>query len=118
MARNTESLKIRPWAANGDRATPESAGLTRGRGWHRGYSLTGGPKPERRVFNQLLCEITSMLDEINTRGLPEWSAEVNYAHPAFVMGSNGVLYASLRDTGPGAGNAADPSGDTDIWKAY
>ena len=111
MARNAEALKIRPWAANGDRKNPDDAtlspALARADGWPASFSQASGDTPRREVVNQLFCEITSMLDEINTRGILEWSNAINYAANAVVQ-AGGKLWRAGAATGPGAGNATNP----------
>ena len=66
MPRDSESLKIKPWASRGDRVDPESSSLdpvlTREIGWPESFSSDGGDTPRRQVFNQILREMTGMLD--------------------------------------------------------
>ena len=91
--RDAESLKIRPWAVDGDRLDPDDATnrhrLVRSVGWPASFSQENGPTPQRRVFNQLHCEITSMLDEINRKGVLEWDAtaatQIGYLEDAIVQ---------------------------------
>ena len=106
MARDTDALKIEKWAETGDVQTPEDRGLTRSAGWPADYSQPGGRTPSREVFNQIIREITALCVEINTRGLPEWDADVSYVHPALVTGSDGNIYLSEADS-----NGVDPVAD-------
>lgn len=102
MARNTEALKIQPWARDGDRTDPDNLALVpplnRLEGWPDSYSQPDGNPLRRQVFNQILHEITAMLHELNQHGLLEWHAEIRYSHPAAVMGSNGLFYSSVQDS--------------------
>lgn len=123
MARDADSLKITtPWAKSApeNRQTPEDAGIDRSEGWTLNYTQIGGKRPERKVWNQLLCEITSLADELNTGGsfLP-WDIEMNYAKDAWVRDGEKV-YVSLAATGPDTGNATQPSADTAqaVWRVF
>lgn len=115
-----ESLQIEPWAENGDREAPETVGIDRDDGWPVAYEQIGGSSPERTVFNQLLFELSSFAVLLLARGIPPWDGDVDYIHPAFVVGSDGDIYRSVVSNGPAGGNAADPVGDTAnaTWRAY
>ena len=76
MARDSDALRIRKWAATGRVATPESQGLVRSEGWPDSYSESMGDVPKLEVFNQILREITAALVEINEHGLLVWDASV------------------------------------------
>ena len=95
MARDSDALRIRKWAASGRVATPESQGLVRSEGWPDSYSEAMGDVPKLEVFNQILREITAALVEINQHGLLIWDASITYEHSAFVVGSDGRIYASV-----------------------
>ena len=95
MARDSDALRIRKWAASGRVATPESQGLVRSEGWPDSYSAAMGDVPKLEVFNQILREITAALVEINEHGLLIWDTSITYEHPAFVVGSDGRIYASV-----------------------
>lgn len=75
MARDAESLKIRPWAEDGDRLDPERRvpPIDRDRGWTYDFSAIEGETLSRDVFNQLMREVTGMLHELNRGGsIPEF----------------------------------------------
>jgi len=111
MSRNAEVLKIRPWAVSStaNRQDPESAGLTRTTGWGANYSLAGGRLPERRVFNQLLCELSSLADDVQRRGVLEWDASVRYSEQAVVLHRARLWITSHATTG------AEPGSDGSPW---
>ena len=122
MPTDAEALKIRKWAGTeaGNRGDPPDA--LRATGWHEAYSQVGGiPGPERLYVNQLLCELTALGVEIVTSGVPpEWAASIDYAHPAFCRGSDGLLYRSVASSGPSSGSATDPVTDAarTHWRQY
>ena len=120
MARDPDSLRIRKWAGNApdNRQTPESAGIDRSEGWGPTYSQIGGKKPERKVWNQVLCEQSALGEEVNSGGLPlEWNGTIDYELHAFVRESR-VIYWAKVPTGPATDNAERPPGDGSIWQAY
>lgn len=92
--------------------TPEDRGLTRTIGWPADFATPGGRQPTREVFNQLFRELSALGHEINTRGLLDWDAGVDYEHPAFVRGSDGIVYTSVQTT---SGN--DPTTDNGTYWA-
>ena len=131
MARNTEALKVsEAWAGSatgaGNRAAIPSA--LRSAGWDAEYSRPGGKTgPERTFFNQLLHEISSLAVEVNTgMCFSQWSSAVDYVHDAtnfhysFVLGSDDRIYVSTAASGPGTGDATNPTTDTSRtkWKVY
>ncbi len=120
MSRDTEALKIRPWADAGQREIPElkSDPISRDTGWTLEYALPGGPTISRPLMNQMFREITGMLAEVNTSGIPAWSPWVSYVHVAFVRWRGG-LYRSLCDSGPAYGGSFIPSApDQDAWRRH
>ena len=116
MPRDANSLRIRKWAANGDRTLPEAdtPALTRTEGFPEEFSSSTGELLNRELVNQLLAELTSIAVEMNQRGQLDWDAEIPYTHPAVVWGSNGVLYVSVQNS-----TNIDPTTDTDSshWTA-
>lgn len=110
MARDSDALLIQKWAGSagaGDVATPESIGLVRANGWTIAYSTPGGSDVPREVENQINREITALAVEMNTRGFLEWDTSLSYEDPAFVVGSDGEIYASVADS-----TGVDPTTDT------
>ena len=102
MPRRLEALNIEPWAASGDRSTPADlvTPFDRDEGWPASYSQVGGKLPSREVFNQVLFEFSSMLDEINRHGLLVWDSSLEYFHPCLVVDDGtGQVYRSVEPTG-------------------
>ena len=120
MARDTEAKKIRKWADTGDRIDPDdstlSPVLSRATGWPATFSADDGEVPRRQVINQLFRELTGLGDEINTIGIVEWDADLDYTQHA-IINSSGRLKRATVATGPATSNATDPtaSGQT-IWE--
>ena len=116
MPRDSDALRIRKWAASGRVATPESQGLVRSEGWPDSYSAAMGNVPKLEVFNQIVREITAALVEINEHGLLIWDTSITYEHPAFVVGSDSRIYASV--SADVATASQDPTTDSvrTYWK--
>ena len=111
MSRDADAILIEKWAASGDIKTPEDDGLTRSTGWPSSYSDAGGDVPSREVFNQMFREITAFAVELNQSGLLPWSSSLDYTHPAFVVGSDNLIYKSVQGSGPGS-TVQDPTTDS------
>ena len=113
VTRDNDAIAINTkWAATGDVSTPASQGITFAEGFDSTYSTVGGNLPEREVFNWLIRAFTSIMTELNAHGVLIWDASLEYVHPAMVFGSDGVIYASVRDS-----TSVDPTTDTndDDW---
>lgn len=65
-------------------------------------------------FNELLYRYTSLTDIMDRQGVLGWSDQVDYAVPAIVFGSDGVLYKSLGTSGPTT-TARDPISNPAYW---
>ena len=117
---DAEAKKIRLWAENGDRETPEELGLDRSKGWPVHYEQVGtGFEPERTLMNQLTREQTGLADTRMREGIPRWDAEINYRQYAFVVSDTGRLMVSLVPTGPVHGNVTDPDSEGQtVWRQY
>ncbi len=117
-------LGLGEWASDGtQRATPESFGLDRAKGWTVPYEQHDtGRNPERLLFNQRLGEITAALVNILTWGILPWDEDVDYQPPVgqcvFVVTGNGI-WRTETPNGPSLGGVVDPdtAGQT-VWKAY
>lgn len=101
IARDQESLKIRRWAETGDRTNPDdpslSPALERTTGWPLLFEQIGGQGPRRRVFNQIIREMTGMLVELNEHGgILDWDVSIAYVHPALVWRGE-TVYLSRRN---------------------
>lgn len=121
MPIDAELLKIRRWAeTSSNRDTPESVGIIRTDGWTVVYEQIGGKLPERKVFNQLIRELSIFSIDRIEYGILPWDSRVNYRHYAFVVGSDGVLYKSTESSGPGGFEVGenDPAGGGNSWRPY
>ena len=121
MPRDADALKIQKWAGPTPGNREDLPAALVASGWGPSYSQVGGiVGPERVYFNQVLCQITAMGVEYNTRGCPPpWSGEIDYKHTAFAIGSDGRMYVSLQDSGPANGTATDPTdADNEYWRLY
>lgn len=118
---DTQAKKIigNVWAINapGERQTPEDVGIVRGDGWDLDYEQAGTFKfPERKVINQLLCEITSALNDKLVYGLCRWDVDVDWEQHDFIT-HEGNMYVALQASGPGNGGAEEPGTGTK-WRLY
>ena len=113
MPRDSNAIyQDEPFAETGDITTPPGHGINLAAGYDVSYEQVGGNRPPRQVFNWFWRLLTSLAREVNQRGLLEWNNTIDYEHPAAVMGSNGSIYTSRFDSGPGSGGAVDPVGLT------
>ena len=101
--RRPDSLNIVPWAETGLRIDPADPSLTppidRRIGYTDEWEAADGNPVRLRPHQQLIYEITNMLDEINRKGaLLPWHRLVMYQHPCYVTGSDGAIYGSVQDT--------------------
>ena len=120
MARDSDALKVRKWAATSSLVqTPEAAGLTRATGLPASYGTTDFLALE--VFNQLWREITGAAVEVGQHGLLPWHTGQSYPHDpiSLVIGSDGELYKSVQASG-GSLTSQDPTTDTSdtYWEAF
>ena len=109
MARNQEGIQTTIWASSGD--TDITRITDRTEGFDRTYSTpldAGGKAPAREEFNAILNEIYAFIADVNVHGLLEWDSSISYDHPAHVVGSDNVIYKSVRDN-----SNVDPTTDTD-----
>ena len=120
MARDTDSLLVRKWAATSTLVqTPEAAGLTRATGLPASYGTTDFLALE--VFNQLWREITGAAVEVGQHGILPWHTGQSYPHDpiSLVIGSDGELYKSVQASG-GSLTSQDPTTDSSdtYWEAF
>ena len=101
------------WASNGERQTPEQLGLSRTAGWGASFSTPDGDVPRLAMFNNQFYEIFTFIKEWNEHGLFEWDASIPYRHPSFVVGSDGLIYTSLRES-----TGQDPVSSPDDWELF
>ena len=112
-----------PWARTGNRRTPEDAGIDRAEGWTEAYEQRGSGKlPEAAVTNQRRYEHEDAFIHVVARGVPAWSADLDYEPSAdahcFVTTSTGLWVSSVA-SGPTNGGAVNPDapGQT-TWRRY
>ena len=113
--RDGDALLIEPWAETGLRKLPEDMGVSRDVGLDIRFALPTGQTFMRGLVQQLLHEITSMLDEVGRGGLLEWDSRVVYVHPAVV--SCGVDWYLSRMTSQGSPPPASPDSWTPLVHA-
>ena len=111
MARNdfAKSL-VEIWGANAaasNFATPADEGFQIADAFPVSYSTPMGDVPPAELFNWAWRIFTAITAELNTRGLFEWDAGLSYVHPAAVLGSDALIYVSVRDN-----TGVDPTTDT------
>ena len=110
------------WARNGQRTTPEEAGLDRAEGWGASFEQHGtGQHPQRQVFNSRFSEFTAAIIDVFAQGVPSWDPEVDYT-PAdgacFVTTATG-LWFTFTANGPSHRNTISPDApDQLIWTRY
>ena len=83
-----------------DFQSPADLGFTEADGWPISYATPGsGDEPPRELFNWDARRLTAFVVQVLTSGggLP-WDRRISYVHPAVVMGSDGMLYASVQDS--------------------
>ena len=113
--RDADALLIEPWAETGLRELPDEVGVSREVGLDIRFALPTGQTFMRALVQQLLHEITSMLDEVGRRGLLEWDSRVVYVHPAVV--SCGVDWYLSRMTSQGSPPPTSPESWTPLVHA-
>ena len=72
----------------------------------------GGIPPARADFNGIFNTITQSERFTQEGGIWAWDATVDYAANRLVLGSDGMLYWSIAQSGPNLGGAQDPTLDT------
>lgn len=114
-----EALKIRPWAAEGDRVDPDDSALdptlTRTVGFPKSWSDADGNQSPRRFWNQRLRELTGAAYRFLRYGVEPYDPEVDYpANARCAIGQ--TLYTAVAANGPKTSNVTSPltSGQT-VW---
>lgn len=123
MPRDPDSLEIRKFASGGLIENLTQSGITWLTGWTAIFERAtnqGGQKPRMRTFNYLFRLLSGHAHEVNQHGLLEHSLQMDYVHPAFVVGTDNEIYRSKVSNGPASGNATDPTTDTTnaVWESY
>ena len=96
-----------PFAYNGDKNTIPDTGADAGAAsWASGFPpvtqlplTAGGIPPQRNDFNGVLNAYGVLLSFIQTGALFEWSDELTYPFPCFVVGSDNVIYIWVKASG-------------------
>lgn len=71
----------------------------------------GGIPPARADFNGILNTMSQSIRFGQEGGVWAWDATVDYAANRLVLGSDGLLYWSVAQSGPNVGGAQDPTTD-------
>jgi hypothetical protein len=85
---------------------------------HGTHPLTNGwklEKPWGEAFTFQFARLGSMLEEIEKKGVAEWSTLTDYSVPAMVWGSDGNLYVALQASGPGS-TPKNPISEPTYWR--
>ena len=79
----------------------------------------GGIPPARADFNGILNAMTQSLRFTQEGGVWAWDATVDYGTNRLVLGSDGLLYWSIAQSGPNVGGAQNPTADNGTyWSAF
>lgn len=76
-----------------------------------------GTRVASQDWNQVMFLLTSMMGMMDRQGVLGWSDQVDYAVPALVFGSDGLLYIALQPSGP-ATAAQDPVSAPTFWEQF
>ncbi len=117
-----------PMAENGNKNnipdTTEEAGLF---SYNEGFPpitqvpvKAGGKAPQRTDFNGVLNELSQHIFFMQNGGRYAWQADLDYAAESVVLGSNGVQYRALQNSGVNLGGAKDPTDPLNAayWTRY
>lgn len=123
MAIQTEPTRIQiPFADAGTKNvipdTNSTPSASQAASWTDGFPAqcslplsAGGIPPARADFNGILNTMTQSERFTQEGGVWEWDASVDYAAKRLVLGSDGLLYWSVAQSGPNVGGAQDPTAD-------
>ena len=125
MARDTDARDIDTvWgstAGDGSENTVFTTTAQQQAGWGPEYAQTGSEDhPEREVFNWHFKRLSAYAKEGNEHGAGrEWDASITYITPAYVFGSDGLLYFSTNKTLDENIPSTNPTTDGQTaWKAF
>lgn len=65
-------------------------------------------------FNQAMFEYSSVTAQVEKYGFLPWSNLTDYVEGSVCLGSNGILYQALQETGPST-TAYDPTTNRSVW---
>lgn len=116
-----------PFAYNGDRnAIPDSTSAVGAASFQQGFPpatqlpvTAGGVPPQRNDFNGILNALSQHIFWLQSGGMYDWSATLDYAVPAMVAGADGKTYMAQQLSGPGteAGPQNPTKAGSTYWKA-
>lgn len=127
MLANYPKTILSPVAQNGDKnEIPQSAAQDKGElSYDSGFPYitqvpieAGGVAPDRKDFNGILNEISQHLFFLQNGGRYQWQDSLDYEIGAVVLGSNGILYKALQNSGVSFSGAKDPTNSENVqfWK--
>lgn len=130
MAIQTEPTRIQiPFADSGTKNvipdTNSTPSASQAASWTDGFPAqcslplsAGGIPPARADFNGIFNTMTQSERFTQEGGVWEWDATVDYGANRLVLGSDGILYWSVAQSGPNVGGAQDPTADDGTyWQA-
>ena len=118
MLANYPKMFFSPIAENGDKneipqtAAQDKGGLSYSSGFPYITQVpieAGGVAPDRKDFNGIFNEISQHLFFLQNGGRYQWQDTLDYETGAVVLGSNGILYKALQNSGVNFGGAKDPT---------
>lgn len=124
MAIQTEPTRIQiPFADSGTKNvipdTNSTPSASQAASWTDGFPAqcslplsAGGIPPARADFNGIFNTMTQSIRYGQEGGVWAWDATVDYGTSRVVLGSDGLLYWSVAQSGPNVGGAQDPTADT------
>ena len=123
MAIQTEPTRIQiPFADSGTKNvipdTNSTPSASQAASWTDGFPAqcslplsAGGIPPARADFNGIFNTMTQSERFLQEGGVWAWDATVDYGTNRLVLGSDGLLYWSIAQSGPNVGGAQDPTAD-------
>lgn len=76
-----------------------------------------GERVNSAEYNQIMYQLSTLLEILDKQGILGWTDQVDYAVPAYVVGSDGRIYQALQASGP-ATTAQDPISAPTYWRPY
>lgn len=127
MAIQTEPTRIQiPFADSGTKNvipdTNSTPSASQAASWTDGFPAqcslplsAGGIPPARADFNGLFNTMSQSIRYGQEGGVWAWDATVDYGTNRLVLGSDGLLYWSVAQSGPNVGGAQNPTTDTGVY---
>lgn len=123
MLANYPKTIFLPIAENGDKnEIPQTTAQDKGKlSYNSGFPYVtqvpieaGGVAPDRKDFNGILNEISQHLFFLQNGGRYQWQDTLDYETGAVVLGSNGILYKTLQNSGVSFSGAKDPTNSENV----